>query len=48
MAKGQYLSAFNQTIPPSASAALPTVTYADAMTRLAYQSLKGIRPPTTP
>lgn len=32
MAKGQYLAAFNQTIPPSAPAALPTVTYADAMT----------------
>jgi len=32
MAKGQYLAAFNQTIPPSRPAALPTVTYADAMT----------------
>jgi glyoxylase-like metal-dependent hydrolase (beta-lactamase superfamily II) len=32
MAKGQYLAAFNQTIPPSAPAALPTITYADAMT----------------
>ena len=32
MAKGQYLAAFNQTIPPSPLAALPTVTYADAMT----------------
>jgi cyclase len=32
MAKGQYLAAFNQTIPPSPPAALPTVTYADAMT----------------
>jgi hypothetical protein len=32
MAKGQYLSAFNQTIPPSPPAALPTLTYADAMT----------------
>ena len=32
MAKGQYLAAFNQTIPPSPRAALPTVTYADAMT----------------
>ena len=32
MAKGQYLAAFNQTIPPSVPAALPTVTYADAMT----------------
>jgi glyoxylase-like metal-dependent hydrolase (beta-lactamase superfamily II) len=32
MAKGQYLAAFNQTIPPSPPAALATVTYADAMT----------------
>ncbi len=32
MAKGQYLAAFNQTIPPSPPAALPTVTYAEAMT----------------
>ena len=32
MAKGQYLAAFNQTIPPSRPAALPTVTYAEAMT----------------
>jgi glyoxylase-like metal-dependent hydrolase (beta-lactamase superfamily II) len=32
MAKGQYLASFNQTIPPSPPAALPTVTYADAMT----------------
>ena len=32
MEKGQYLAAFNQTIPPSPPAALPTVTYADAMT----------------
>ena len=32
MAKGQYLAAFNQTIPPSPLAALPMVTYADAMT----------------
>ena len=32
MAKGQYLAAFNQTIPPSAPAALPKITYADAMT----------------
>jgi len=32
MAKGQYLAAFNQTIPPSAPGALPTMTYADAMT----------------
>jgi glyoxylase-like metal-dependent hydrolase (beta-lactamase superfamily II) len=32
MAKGNYIAAFNQTIPPSAPGALPTVTYADAMT----------------
>ena len=32
MAKGQYLAAFKQTIPPSPPAALPAVTYADAMT----------------
>jgi glyoxylase-like metal-dependent hydrolase (beta-lactamase superfamily II) len=32
MAKGQYLAAFNQTIPPSPPAALPTITYADATT----------------
>jgi len=32
MAKGQYLAGFNQTIPPSPPAALPTVTYAEAMT----------------
>jgi glyoxylase-like metal-dependent hydrolase (beta-lactamase superfamily II) len=32
MAKGQYLAAFNQTIPPSPPAALPTIVYADAMT----------------
>jgi glyoxylase-like metal-dependent hydrolase (beta-lactamase superfamily II) len=32
MVKGQYLASFNQTIPPSAPAALPTITYADAMT----------------
>jgi len=32
MAKGQYLAAFDQTIPPSPPAALPTVTYADGMT----------------
>jgi glyoxylase-like metal-dependent hydrolase (beta-lactamase superfamily II) len=32
MAKGQYLAAFNQTIPPSPPAALPVVTYTDAMT----------------
>lgn len=32
MAKGQYLAAFKQTIPPSPPAALPAITYADAMT----------------
>jgi cyclase len=32
MAKGQYLAAFKQTIPPSSPAALPAITYADAMT----------------
>ena len=32
MVKGQYLAAFNQTIPPAPAAALPTITYADAMT----------------
>jgi glyoxylase-like metal-dependent hydrolase (beta-lactamase superfamily II) len=32
MAKGQYLAAFNQTIPPSPPAALPTLTYTDALT----------------
>jgi glyoxylase-like metal-dependent hydrolase (beta-lactamase superfamily II) len=32
MAKGQHIAAFNQTIPPARPAALPTVTYAEAMT----------------
>jgi glyoxylase-like metal-dependent hydrolase (beta-lactamase superfamily II) len=32
MAKGQRIAAFNQTVPPSPPAALPTVTYDDAMT----------------
>src|SRR4029077_12297901 len=32
MEKGQYLAAFRQTIPPSPAAALPTITYAEAMT----------------
>jgi cyclase len=32
MEKGQYLAAFNQTIPPSPPAALPRITYADALT----------------
>ena len=32
MSKGQYLAAFNQTIPPSPPAALPMITYANAMT----------------
>jgi glyoxylase-like metal-dependent hydrolase (beta-lactamase superfamily II) len=31
MASGQYLAAFNQTIPPSPPAALPAVTYTDRM-----------------
>ena len=32
MVKGNYIAAFNQTIPPSAPGALPAITYADAMT----------------
>ena len=32
MAKGQRIAAFNQTIPPSPPAALPTITYAESMT----------------
>jgi len=32
LAKGQYLAAFNQTIPPSPAGALPAITYAEAMT----------------
>jgi cyclase len=32
MARGWYIAAFNQTIPPSAPGALPTTTYAEAMT----------------
>lgn len=32
MVKGQYLASFNQTIPPSPPAALPTVTFAESMT----------------
>ena len=32
MAKGLYIAAFNQTIPPSPPEALPTVTYGKAMT----------------
>ena len=32
MARGQYLAAFKQTIPPSPPAALPAITYADTMT----------------
>ena len=31
MAKGQTIAAFNQTIPPSPPAALPTITYTEAM-----------------
>lgn len=32
MVKGQYIAAFNQTIPPSAPGAIPVITYANAMT----------------
>ena len=32
MAKGQYLAAFKQTIPPAPAAALPAITYADTLT----------------
>jgi glyoxylase-like metal-dependent hydrolase (beta-lactamase superfamily II) len=32
MEKGQHIAAFNQTVPPSPPAALPTITYSDAMT----------------
>ena len=32
MAKGQHIAAFNQTVPPSPPAALPTLTYAEAVT----------------
>jgi glyoxylase-like metal-dependent hydrolase (beta-lactamase superfamily II) len=32
MVSGQYIAAFNQTVPPSPSAALPVITYSDAMT----------------
>ncbi len=32
MAKGQFLAAFNQTIPPSSPAALAAITYVDALT----------------
>jgi cyclase len=32
MAKGQYIAAFNQTVPPSPPAALPAITYTEAMT----------------
>ena len=32
MAKGQHIAAFNQTVPPSPPAALPAVTYTEAMT----------------
>jgi cyclase len=46
MAKGQYLAAFNQTIPPSPPAALPTVTYADAMTlHFAGETIQLFHPP---
>jgi glyoxylase-like metal-dependent hydrolase (beta-lactamase superfamily II) len=46
MAKGQYLAAFNQTIPPSPPGALPTVTYADAMTlHFDGETVELIHPP---
>jgi glyoxylase-like metal-dependent hydrolase (beta-lactamase superfamily II) len=32
MAKGQHIAAFNQTVPPSRPAALPTMTYAESLT----------------
>lgn len=32
MEKGQYLAAFNQTVPPSPAVALPTITFDDTMT----------------
>ena len=32
MASGQFLAAFNQSVPPSKPAALPSITYSDAMT----------------
>ena len=32
MAHGNYIAAFNQTIPPAVPGALPTITYAQAMT----------------
>jgi len=32
MAKGQRIAAFNQTVPPSPAAALPTITYSESMT----------------
>jgi glyoxylase-like metal-dependent hydrolase (beta-lactamase superfamily II) len=46
MEKGQYLAAFNQTIPPSPPAALPTITYADAMTiHFAGETVELFHPP---
>ncbi len=46
MAKGQYLAAFNQTIPPSPPAALPTITYADGLTlRLDGETVELIHVP---
>jgi cyclase len=46
MAKGQHLAAFNQTIPPSVPAALPTVTYADALTiHFAGETVQLFHPP---
>src|SRR4030095_3673595 len=47
MAKGQYLAAFNQTIPPSPPAALPTVSYTDAMTvHFDGETVQLLHPPT--
>ena len=46
MAKGWYIAAFNQTIPPSAPGALPAVTYSDAMTiRLDGETVELIHAP---
>jgi cyclase len=46
MAKGQYLAAFNQTIPPSPPAALPTITYTEAMTlHFDGETVELIHPP---
>jgi len=46
MVSGQFLAAFNQTIPPSPPAALPAVTYADAMTiRFGGETIELIHAP---